>query len=473
MWRTALTIAALGVFYRYARSAQRDPAAARAFTVHANGDAASPPLAIVDATQYASIDDVIQKHCCAGLPPSRCAPNSGARLVSSLGVRLLSLDAMRNTVDKRAFCVPQGLHFVWPLVTGVRTELASGVVLTQLALSPRVIRVDNFLSSDEADALIATNAPRLARSLVGLTGKQVDTRTSYSAWDPGSATAVAIQRRTFALLAMDFNHRQIDGFQFLRYTSTGFNGTAEWYKPHLDYFDPNVFERHDPRVGNGSNRFATMFLYLSDVVDGGCTVFPLSTSHEGYKGEYIVHSETRTVADYINVHEARAACSPASAALKTCPKKGSAVLFYSQLANSQLDPTSLHGGCPPRGANDVKYAANVWVWNRAVPDKASVRRKAKPVVGPTLPPQSFRVVFRNDCAFTVRVVVGVDTASFELAPTLARAVTCRDGDLFSFVDPQSGQQVSSSSVATTPSGEVTEDGVLVPICAHTHTHLYK
>lgn len=43
------------------------------------------------------------------------------------------------------------------------------------------------------------------------------------------------------------------------------------------------------------------------------------------------------------------------------PKKGDAILFYSQKEDGALDKRSLHGGCPV--LNGTKWAANVWVWN--------------------------------------------------------------------------------------------------------------
>ena len=43
------------------------------------------------------------------------------------------------------------------------------------------------------------------------------------------------------------------------------------------------------------------------------------------------------------------------------PRKGDAILFYSQKPSGDLDPLSIHGGCPVLAG--TKWAANLWVWN--------------------------------------------------------------------------------------------------------------
>jgi predicted 2-oxoglutarate/Fe(II)-dependent dioxygenase YbiX len=61
-----------------------------------------------------------------------------------------------------------------------------------------------------------------------------------------------------------------DGVQILRYQ----NGTA--YQKHVDWIEPSIRSQHDyDSAGQGSNRFATLLLYMSNLEanQGGETVF--------------------------------------------------------------------------------------------------------------------------------------------------------------------------------------------------------
>jgi len=60
--------------------------------------------------------------------------------------------------------------------------------------------------------------------------------------------------------------------------------------------------------------------------------------------------------------------------LAAAPKKGRAILFYSQHPDGSLDNHAQHGGCPI--LDGQKWAANLWVWNKAMPFGST--RFAKP-----------------------------------------------------------------------------------------------
>ena len=131
----------------------------------------------------------------------------------------------------------------------------------------------------ECEAIIERNRPRIKPSEVGLVGRAGDrTRTSTNAWDTSSPTARDVIGRAFRLLKIDAQRKLEDGLQVLHYDKT------QWYKPHVDYFtqrnaggggaDEDAYSNAVPIERNGTNRFATVFLYLNDAAKGGETVFP-------------------------------------------------------------------------------------------------------------------------------------------------------------------------------------------------------
>ena len=76
-----------------------------------------------------------------------------------------------------------------------------------------------------------------------------------------------MKRRGFSLLGLPYDEEFADGLQVLRYNQS----TA--YISHLDWIDGNSDHDYDSAV-DGTNRYATIFLYLTDVEEGGETLFP-------------------------------------------------------------------------------------------------------------------------------------------------------------------------------------------------------
>ena len=126
--------------------------------------------------------------------------------------------------------------------------------------------------------------------------------------------------------------------QVLRYFS------GEHYEAHHDFFPPDAYPNQPIMMkmldGGKRNRLATLFWYLSDVEDGGETLFPFGDGERQYY---------RNFRDY-------------TGGVRYKPKQGRALLFYNMLPSGMLDYTSLHSALPVR--KGVKWSANKWFWNK-------------------------------------------------------------------------------------------------------------
>jgi prolyl 4-hydroxylase len=144
-----------------------------------------------------------------------------------------------------------------------------------------------------------------------------------------------IDNRTSALVRLPINHQE--QVQVLRY------GYTEKYDSHHDYFDPTLYKNSDGTqklIQRGRrNRMITVLWYLSDVEEGGETVFPL---YDHGPRDFPKEKEC-------------------DIGLRVQPEVGKVIVFYSQTPDGALDPYSLHGACPVK--KGIKWAANKWVWN--------------------------------------------------------------------------------------------------------------
>jgi len=368
-----------------------------------NGDGGAPRAGLaLSPCAYATFDELVERACDAARdaelrnasvdPPlvaaefSDCDPRNGARLFDGNGTRLTSIGqllALENhwatdhpqsstVAAADVWAVPSGVHWVWPTVrvghsTTTRVGENPAVFVETLSLSPAVFRLRSFFTEDEALKVVERNKPLIKPSEVGLVGRAGDkTRTSSNAWDTSSPMARTLIGRAFDLLKIDASRKLEDGLQVLHYEN------EQWYKPHVDYFTSSngggngvgadAFANAVPTRNNGTNRFATVFLYLSDAGRGGETCFPLSTTHAGYAGGRLTHPGTEKTPGFIRNDDAKWVCNESSEALRVAPRIADAVLFYSQRGDGSLDPRSLHGSCPIHEGE--KWAANLWVWNR-------------------------------------------------------------------------------------------------------------
>jgi prolyl 4-hydroxylase len=134
----------------------------------------------------------------------------------------------------------------------------------------------------------------------------------------------------------------------------------------MDYMtDKSRKDRHDyDSQFKGSNRFATVLLYMSDMEpgEGGETLFSKSYPPEVPEADRLdvgeAIKELRASGDATMLTEG----SWQEKMVATCrskfsvrPRSAKAVLFYSQLPNGREDPMSMHGGCPVLNPDKVSF----------------------------------------------------------------------------------------------------------------------
>eukprot|EP00243_Klebsormidium_subtile_P001419 TRINITY_DN1243_c0_g1_i1.p1 TRINITY_DN1243_c0_g1~~TRINITY_DN1243_c0_g1_i1.p1 ORF type:complete len:269 (+),score=43.64 TRINITY_DN1243_c0_g1_i1:95-901(+) len=208
-----------------------------------------------------------------------------------------------------------------------------------LSWEPRASVLHNFLTDEECDHLIEAARPNMKRSTVvdSKTGQSVDStvRTSSGTFLMRGQDEIvrAVEERIAKVTFIPVTHGE--GFQILHYEH------GQKYEPHTDWFDAasDVNEMH---TRNGGQRLATMLLYLSDVEEGGETVFP--AARDGV-------DVNRPGFDQLSE------CGRRGPSVK--PKKGDALLFWSLTPEAKPDSRSLHGGCPVLKGS--KWSATKWL----------------------------------------------------------------------------------------------------------------
>ncbi|KAG6501519.1 hypothetical protein ZIOFF_041400 [Zingiber officinale] len=193
-----------------------------------------------------------------------------------------------------------------------------------------VCKSGDFKSQKECEYLIELAKPHMQKSTVvdSVTGRSKDSRVRTSAGmflRRGQDKIIrTIEKRiaNFSFIPMEHG----EGLQVLHYE------VGQKYEPHFDYF------MDDFNTKNGGQRIATLLMYLSDVEEGGETVFPSAKFNRSSSPEL---SE----------------CAKKGLSVK--PKMGNALLFWSMKPDASLDPSSLHGGCAVIKGN--KWSATKWM----------------------------------------------------------------------------------------------------------------
>nr|XP_019552005.2 prolyl 4-hydroxylase subunit alpha-1-like [Aedes albopictus] len=189
--------------------------------------------------------------------------------------------------------------------------------MEEASLDPYIVIYHNAISDKEISTILHISKPLLSRSMVGESfSKEVSKeRTSQNGWlaDHDHEVVKVLSLRTEDMTGLD--KRSYESLQVNNYGIGGF------YLPHFDWVRTNGTEEPYKDMGLG-NRIATLMYYLSDVEQGGATVFP-------------------------------------QIGVGVFPKKGSAIFWYNLLPDGRGDERTLHGACPVLLGS--KWVANKWI----------------------------------------------------------------------------------------------------------------
>ncbi|KAG2318655.1 hypothetical protein Bca4012_055148 [Brassica carinata] len=238
--------------------------------------------------------------------------------------RLRMLEMMENGEgQEEAYSMPHG-------VTG--DESVGSIPFQVLSWKPRALYFPNFATAEQCKAIIERAKVNLKPSALAL--RQGETAESTQGTRTSSGTFVSASEESTG--ALDYVEKKIaratmiprthgEAFNILRYE------LGQKYDSHYDVFNP---AEYGPQT---SQRIASFLLYLSDVEEGGETMFPFENGANmgaGYDYKQCV-------------------------GLKVKPRKGDGLLFYSVFPNGTIDQTSLHGSCPV--TKGEKWVATKWI----------------------------------------------------------------------------------------------------------------
>ena len=225
----------------------------------------------------------------------------------------------------------------------------NSIKVTTLSLRPLVLRAFDFLGPAECEYIIDKSEPEMLPSPTVKMDQDVDlpdttwrTSTQHFLDSEGDDIITAIDVRTAKITRT--RRAMQEPVQVLRYKP------GEKYDQHTDYFDARFYQ-NDPStlklIRNGeNNRLITVLWYMTNVTEGGETIFPKAFGGRGHP-----------------LDDGTTNCNDRPDALKVKPVQGDVIVFYSLYADGSVDEHSLHAACPV-GANQIKYAANKWIWTQ-------------------------------------------------------------------------------------------------------------
>lgn len=189
-----------------------------------------------------------------------------------------------------------------------------------VSTTPFIMIVHGFLSLDECDHLLTISKDRFERSKVHEKepNKVSKYRTSSTTMLKSAEDEVISTIENRASSYMHCPVKNIEPLQVVRYYPN------QEFKKHYDFF----VKGQEHEFEKAGQRHCTMFVYLNDVEEGGCTYF-----------------------NKINV--------------KIKPKKGVGVFWLNQTLDGKEDYLTEHCGEPP--VRGTKYGLNIWSRTKPFP----------------------------------------------------------------------------------------------------------
>ncbi|CAK9186286.1 unnamed protein product [Ilex paraguariensis] len=215
---------------------------------------------------------------------------------------------------------------------GTGEDSLTSIPFQVLSWKPRALYFPNFVTAEQCQSIIKAAKVHLAPSSLAL--RKGETAENTKGIRTSSGMFISASEDKTGIL--DFVEEKIakatmiprihgEAFNILRYE------IGQRYNCHYDAFNP---AEYGPQK---SQRIASFLLYLSDVEEGGETMFPFENG-------------LNMDANY----DFRKCIG-----LKVKPRRGDGLLFYSLFPNGTIDATSLHGSCPV--IKGQKWVATKWI----------------------------------------------------------------------------------------------------------------
>ncbi|KAM7295108.1 prolyl 4-hydroxylase subunit alpha-1-like [Ixodes scapularis] len=195
------------------------------------------------------------------------------------------------------------------------------IKLEEANLKPYIIVMHDIVQDRDIKDLMSFAEPRLQRSITASSMLPTPERTSSQAWLQESQAPIANRMNWYlrALVGMGTSdsHYEAEAYQLANY------GIGGQYLPHNDYQQYSLKENTSDYYYyyKAGDRLATLMIYMTDVEEGGATVFP-------------------------------------SVGVRLTPKKGDAAFWWNLKASGEGDRLTMHAGCPVLYGS--KWIANKW-----------------------------------------------------------------------------------------------------------------